>query len=163
MYIQQIGRAGRGDQGARATLMINASDTASNVKGLTDEMRGYCNTSECRREYLCKYFGYEISSNASLCCDNCQGTSSVMKQKEATLKFVPEIIVDTIEKNLTRYASIDASLAAKLTEQIIQSIARCCKDLEDYRQICDQYGLQEHQAQSVFAIITAVIQHHDNQ
>lgn len=161
MYVQQIGRAGRGDKGARVTLMINKSDTASNVKGLTDEMRGYCLTKKCRRQYLCQFFGYNLITNASNCCDNCNGNYTLVKASaELTSSFVPEVLVVAIEQNLRKYASIDVSLSEQLTHEVIKSIARRCKNIESAEKLSTQYGLEVKFARSVYNIVTALNKYH---
>ena len=74
--MQEIGRAGRDCQQSQAILFYNASDTGSNRKNLKPEMKDYCTTASCRREFICKFFGYEVpnieSDKLHYCCDVCE-------------------------------------------------------------------------------------------
>ena len=73
-YIQEVGRAGRDGKESIATLYYNKSDISPNVKGMTEEMRLYCDLDTCRRKYVCKHFGFKLEGKCDFdhqCCDNC--------------------------------------------------------------------------------------------
>lgn len=72
-YIQESGRAGRDGDQAEATIFCNASDLASNVTHLSDEMRDFCRTKDCRRQVLMRHFGFNalVIEPKHMCCDNC--------------------------------------------------------------------------------------------
>ena len=72
-YVQELGRAGRDGQQAQAMLFFNSSDIAANVKHLHDEMRHFCTTETCRRNYIQDYFGCPPSEQCGYhtCCDIC--------------------------------------------------------------------------------------------
>ena len=55
-YIQEIGRAGRDGLPADAVVHFNNSDISTAAK-VTDEIREFCMTKQCRREYPCQHFG----------------------------------------------------------------------------------------------------------
>jgi len=73
-YVQEVGRAGRDGYPAVATLYFNNADVASNVKGLSDEMREYCKVKTCLRQYICSHLGHQNVSVHSQhdCCDICR-------------------------------------------------------------------------------------------
>ena len=71
--MQEIGRAGRDGLTSTAQLMYNASDIAANIADMSEDMRKYCLTTDCRRLVLSNYFGYVIEQKEIIheCCDNC--------------------------------------------------------------------------------------------
>ena len=79
-YYQEIGRAGRDNKPAKATIHYNGSDIASNRSGMTEEMRNYCLLSDgCLRNFLLNYLGSRSELKVSLsglCCSNCLQESS---------------------------------------------------------------------------------------
>ncbi|XP_070532787.1 probable ATP-dependent DNA helicase RecS [Ptychodera flava] len=80
-YVQEVGRGGRDGEPTEAILHYNPSDIASNVQGMSAEMRNYCTTDGCRRVFLAKAFGQDIFTENRIhheCCDNCK-TSCVCK------------------------------------------------------------------------------------
>lgn len=74
-YYQEIGRAGRDNKPAKATLYYNGNELASNKSGMTDEMRNYCRLADtCLREALLSYLGSrsDLGPNSPQpCCSNC--------------------------------------------------------------------------------------------
>ena len=86
-YYQEIGRAGRDGRAAEAHMLyglgdirmrrmfIDDEDAAVEHKrrshGRLDTLIGYCETAECRRQVLLRYFGEEATSCGN--CDNCLG------------------------------------------------------------------------------------------
>ncbi|XP_062588593.1 bifunctional 3'-5' exonuclease/ATP-dependent helicase WRN-like, partial [Saccostrea cucullata] len=74
-YFQEVGRAGRSGQSAKAIMFFNKNDVASNRKGMDPSIKEYVNTEGCLRKYLMKYFGFETvlySGMPELCCSNCR-------------------------------------------------------------------------------------------
>ncbi|VDI41671.1 Hypothetical predicted protein [Mytilus galloprovincialis] len=73
-YIQEIGRAGRDGNPAIAKLFFNKMDISSAAKGMTDGMRNYCQSKECRRDYICTHFGFNncFDKEKHDCCDICE-------------------------------------------------------------------------------------------
>ena len=83
-YYQEIGRAGRDNKPAKATLYYNGSDIASNKPGMTDEMRSYCIlTDSCLRGYVLSYLGSSSNRKPTrqLCCSNCLTLEELTKEK----------------------------------------------------------------------------------
>jgi superfamily II DNA helicase RecQ len=76
--VQEIGRAGRDNRDATATLYYNSSDIASNVIAMQDELKNYCTTMTCKRQFLAEYFLYLIDPMQVLhnCCSSCCGQCS---------------------------------------------------------------------------------------
>ncbi|XP_068749252.1 uncharacterized protein [Montipora capricornis] len=74
-YFQEIGRAGRDNKPARATLYYDGNDIAANKPGMTDEMRKYCKLEySCMREFVLRYLGLTSNNTTTpsqLCCSNC--------------------------------------------------------------------------------------------
>ena len=71
-YIQQIGRAGRVGQPSTAVLYCNASDIASNVPDIQNNIITYCKTSGCLRKAMLQPFGFEcVDIQSGRCCSNC--------------------------------------------------------------------------------------------
>ncbi|KAK3100013.1 hypothetical protein FSP39_013451 [Pinctada imbricata] len=74
-YIQEIGRAGRKGQEAKATLHYCKSDISSNLPGLEKNIVDYCLSKTCLRTNLLKVFGFCKSSNSPVgcrCCSVCK-------------------------------------------------------------------------------------------
>ena len=76
--IQAAGRGGRKmDNGMRKKvlfyLLYNNSDLSRNVPGLSQDMREFCRTDSCLKDFLNKVFGFSAKSNSSndWCCSNC--------------------------------------------------------------------------------------------
>ena len=76
--IQAAGRGGRNmGTGQRRKVLFymlyNNNDIASNVPGLSSEVRDFCETKMCLKVFLKKYFGSSspTSSEQSWCCSNC--------------------------------------------------------------------------------------------
>ena len=89
-YYQEIGRAGRDNKPARATLYYNGSDIASNKPGMTDEMRSYCLiANSCLREFVLNYLGSRSNPKptpSQLCCSNCLAREEHGKEIATDLK-----------------------------------------------------------------------------
>ena len=78
--MQEIGRAGRDGQEAKAILYFNNED----IKGghhrsaVTNNMKEYCLLTSCRRSYLCNMFAFEVNDllKNERCCDICDNEIS---------------------------------------------------------------------------------------
>lgn len=76
-YSQEIGRAGRDGKPAEAIIYYNKTDLGRST--VTNDMREFCTTDECRRQFLCKVFGSSISATGHhSCCDICERNCSCM-------------------------------------------------------------------------------------
>ena len=58
-YIQQIGRAGRSRKQAKAVLYWNNADIGTNITHMSDIMQRYCRSTECLRNQIIRYYGFE--------------------------------------------------------------------------------------------------------
>ena len=54
-------------------LLYNKSDISRNVPGLSQDMREFCKTESCLKEFLNKVFGFveKSKSKSDWCCSNC--------------------------------------------------------------------------------------------
>ena len=74
MYIQEIGRAGRDGSPAQAVMYYNNSDISAAAK-VNDDIRSFCTSESCRRQFICEHFGANVEKNFQFlheCCDNCE-------------------------------------------------------------------------------------------
>lgn len=72
-YIQETGRAGRDNKPSHATLLRHRY--ALTGSSISDSMKAYVKTNNCRREKLLEIFDVKPSGNAQHCCDNCDRCS----------------------------------------------------------------------------------------
>ena len=78
--VQACGRCGRVDRDGRAkksacVLLYENHDIASNVPGMTAEVRDFCKTNNCLKIFLEEVFGSGVTSrnsDSSWCCSNCE-------------------------------------------------------------------------------------------
>lgn len=72
-FMQEIGRAGKDGLPCSSTVLFNASHISSNVREMSEAMKHYCRSADCRRSLLAYYFGYEyeVFQCRRACCDNC--------------------------------------------------------------------------------------------
>ena len=85
-YVQETGRAGRDGLFSECYVFFNQADFATNryfLKDINDpSLRSHCETMihaiekflyliTCRRQFILSYFGEELSTSNSRCCDNC--------------------------------------------------------------------------------------------
>jgi len=96
-YFQEAGRAGRDGLPAKATIYYNPYDTSKAKHGLQDIMIKFVkSTSDCKREIILQYFGYQApdrTDGGHDCCDYhrniCSCELCVSEAKKP--KFVPEV------------------------------------------------------------------------
>jgi ATP-dependent DNA helicase RecQ len=78
-YYQEVGRAGRDNKPARASLFFNGQDISTNKPGMTTAMRNFCSQeTNCLRKELLVFLG-SISCRSEIklkyerhnCCSNC--------------------------------------------------------------------------------------------
>jgi superfamily II DNA helicase RecQ len=73
-YLQEVGRAGRRGQSAKATLYYRNSEISKNLPGIVDDIISYClNDTSCLRNQMLSVFGFEKDSSISRaeCCSYC--------------------------------------------------------------------------------------------
>ena len=71
-YCQEVGRAGRDGLPARADIYYNSYDISRSRKNMTDVMRNYVKSKECKRKMILNYFDHKVPSTQSpahMCCD----------------------------------------------------------------------------------------------
>lgn len=96
-YFQEAGRAGRDGLPAKATIYYNAYDISKAKRGLQDIMIKFVkSTSDCKREIILQYFGYQApdrTDGGHDCCDYhrniCSCELCVSEAKKP--KFVTEV------------------------------------------------------------------------
>ena len=75
--LQGAGRGGRKNPSGKRNrvvvyILYNASDIATNVPGLSMEVREFCKSKECLKKLLRLYFDGENSNSCEdWCCNNC--------------------------------------------------------------------------------------------
>ncbi|KAH3774220.1 hypothetical protein DPMN_175595 [Dreissena polymorpha] len=77
-YFQEIGRAGRRDQPATATLNYSSRNIAKKLPGINDNIISYCkNDASCLKSQLLSVFGFQKDTRiedckcCSFCRENC--------------------------------------------------------------------------------------------
>ena len=78
-YYQEIGRAGRDNKPARASLFFNGQDISTNKPGMTTAMRNFClQETNCLRKELLVFLGstscgseIKLKYERHSCCSNC--------------------------------------------------------------------------------------------
>ena len=114
-YYQEIGRAGRDGKLAKAILYYNGSDIATNVSGMTDEMRAFCSTvKSCLREYMLNYLGSTRLHKylPHSCCSNCAIKCKCKKCQDMTSQL--ELSGDTVTETPTKLNQVrDVSKAER--------------------------------------------------
>ena len=92
-YFQEAGRAGRDGFPAEAIMYFNAYDTSKAKRGLQDTMIKFAKSTECKRDIILEYFGYDApqrKDGGHNCCDHhrnicqCELCKDVTKQKDVT-------------------------------------------------------------------------------
>lgn len=70
-YVQETGRAGRDGERCNAIVIRHDKTLAGGL--ISENMKQYLSTSECRRVHLLKALGVDTSRGSGhiLCCDNC--------------------------------------------------------------------------------------------
>ncbi|XP_078363686.1 uncharacterized protein LOC144647866 [Oculina patagonica] len=71
-YCQEVGRAGRDGLPARADIYYNSYDISKSRKSMTDIMKTYVQSKDCKRKMILNYFDHDVPSNQPLdhtCCD----------------------------------------------------------------------------------------------
>ena len=74
-YFQEISRAGRAGQPARAILHFSPADIAHNLKGIKPDIIEYCKSDGCLRSSILRTYGFEKDAQSPLgckCCTPCQ-------------------------------------------------------------------------------------------
>ncbi|KAK3083625.1 hypothetical protein FSP39_000453 [Pinctada imbricata] len=70
-YMQEVGRAGRRGQQAKAIIYFNLSDIAPNVPGLQRDIVDLCTLTTCIREYILGHFGFKKDESSPIGCKCC--------------------------------------------------------------------------------------------
>ena len=71
-YFQEAGRCGRDGQQSQAIIYYNSSDISVGEKKLTDTMRNFVQETNCKRQFILHYFGYNVEKRSlpdHTCCD----------------------------------------------------------------------------------------------
>ena len=111
-YMQEIGRAGRGNSSATATLYYNKSDIADNKVFVKDSMKEYCRLDTCLRKYLLEHFGFELVIQDN-CCIFCDGIDlelsmsniSIVKYRKTKDNECEEKLICDIQTALSEWKS----------------------------------------------------------
>ena len=71
-YCQEVGRSGRDGLPARADIYYNSYDISKARQNMTEVMRTYVQSKECKRKIILNYFDYDVPNNQCpdhTCCD----------------------------------------------------------------------------------------------
>ena len=71
-YCQEVGRAGRDGLPARADIFYNSYDISKSRKNMSDVMRNFVQSKQCKRKMILSYFDHDVPKNqdpAHMCCD----------------------------------------------------------------------------------------------
>ena len=107
-YVQEIGRGGRDGSPCTAMMYWAPADVSSNVPHMTQAMRDYVKSTECRRKFLIDHFGGPKADNdpdPRHCCDICSGSEEDSSDGEATTKYPAcnKKVIQIIDCFLTQY------------------------------------------------------------
>ena len=144
---------------------------------MTSEMREFCTTVTCLRDYLLEYLGSSKSQNDTLhsCCSNCDGMHSVPHKKLAPNPSDPKpnpvrkvseeqrnIMLKLLKKyrlelgsNISRFGSID--LSTGFTISLVEQIVAKCEFISSVEDLLSAFPVwdKEH-AVVCMEIITGV-------
>ena len=169
-YLQEIGRAGGDGNPSSAILYYNASDIAENRANVKPEVREFCITETCRRQFLCCHFGYEkpLASYSEIhqCCDNCEkicecdicvmDTLTLMDMTEETeptetetFKIQPsKTYLRNLECTIKAYFALEnqicGSLYTGLSEELISDIVNDSVKFEDESELKKSFPYLQH-------------------
>ena len=128
-YYQETGRAGRDRLESDCILLFSHGDRAKIValieKGYNqkkkqiayeklDEMISFCESAECRRKVLLRYFGEEYNEQCNK-CDNCLSPKEQIDGSEAAKKIIGCILELNQRFGVNRIASVLAGKGNKYT------------------------------------------------
>ena len=70
-YCQEVGRAGRDGLPARADIFYNSYDISVSRKNMTEVMRNFVKSKDCKRKIILNYFGHNVPDieHSHMCCD----------------------------------------------------------------------------------------------
>lgn len=128
-YCQEVGRAGRDGLPARADLFYNSYDISKARKNMTEIMRTFVKSEECKRKMILNYFGHNVPCipfdhiccdfHSRQCqCDDCELVSAVNQVENLCVQQQPTNAEEVNEGNI--------SISSEVEENIRQ-------DLIDYR------------------------------
>lgn len=162
-------------------MYFSNSDIATNVPGMTDEMRDYCRTTSCRRAFISEYFNSPLEKPADLevthdCCDVCEcickctqcielDPTSRQKQVTDTNKELKDPLVqEQIEIALMAYFNMEnasteyGSLQTGLSQSLAKNIANEYNLFENTLELNKKYlGLPDLYIQNITCIISQVL------
>ena len=163
-FIQQIGRAGRDQATASSTIFYNNNDIGTNIKHLRPEMKEYCLATTCRRNLICKHFGFQNDAHFEYghqCCDNCQKDC---KCHECVDSFPSNL--EEIEKEISENEEMDNILYNYLHEEVLaganisnawdlaKKISSHAHLYTDSQVIVHDLDLDVHFAQNIMSILS---------
>lgn len=183
-YVQEIGRAGRDGLAAAAHMYVNASDTSSNKKHMSDSVREYVKLDSCRRSYLSQYFGDEYMPSVEAkhdCCDICRKECScedcqLIEEAEALTSEITQLSQKTnvspaCKKEafnlLTQYFEAENLCASQgslsegvtgLSSQFADKLIKQLRKFTNIANLTDEFpSVSEHYLQNIALILESVM------
>lgn len=127
-YFQEAGRAGRDGLPAKSHIYYNSYDVSKGKKHLSQVMRDYVQKSQCKREMILRYFGFNVPPRSGAgheCCDyhqqNCDCDDCVISHVskmfvDSTMHTEEADTADTPERECLK--QLEPDVEAKLREEL---------------------------------------------
>ena len=138
-YSQEVGRAGRDGLPERADIYYNSYDISKAHKSMTEVMRTYVQSKECKGKIILSYFDHDVSSNQHpdyTCCDfhreHCQCENCELVHVADDLEALSvqhEMTVTEQNESCTQITSMTHEAKEKVRQDLEQYRMKLQRDL----------------------------------